>query len=139
MSHTLCRSDDLRLRGLLGGESMTEYGRCPTCGKHGVSRERRLCGNDICEDGHVYPSANSIEDDDTPSMTSELSDEQLIYYLRDHADDARTGWKHQDETEISPQCVMERAAKRIESMKTDIELYRVFARAGRVPGEVDSQ
>jgi hypothetical protein len=32
------------------------YGYCPHCGKAGVSRERRLEGNDTCESGHVYPS-----------------------------------------------------------------------------------
>lgn len=36
------------------------YGRCPICGKKGISRERRPNGNDTCEEGHVYPSKNSI-------------------------------------------------------------------------------
>ena len=36
------------------------YGRCPHCGGNVVTRERRLNGNDTCEDGHVYPSRSSI-------------------------------------------------------------------------------
>lgn len=36
------------------------YGRCPHCGGNVVTRERRINGNDTCEDGHVYPSKCSI-------------------------------------------------------------------------------
>jgi hypothetical protein len=32
------------------------YGRCPVCGAKGVSRERRINGNDMCERGHTYTS-----------------------------------------------------------------------------------
>jgi hypothetical protein len=32
------------------------YGFCPQCGAKGVSRERRINGNDKCENGHSYPS-----------------------------------------------------------------------------------
>ena len=32
------------------------YGYCPQCGARGVSRERRVDGNDTCANGHVYPS-----------------------------------------------------------------------------------
>ena len=35
------------------------YGYCPTCGAPGVSRERRLNGDDKCERGHTYPSAKA--------------------------------------------------------------------------------
>ncbi len=35
------------------------YGYCPHCQKPGISRERRLNGNDTCESGHVYPSSAS--------------------------------------------------------------------------------
>lgn len=37
-----------------------DYGRCPHCGGNVVTRERRINGNDTCEDGHVYPSRSSI-------------------------------------------------------------------------------
>lgn len=35
---------------------MSRYGFCPICGERGISRERRMGGNDTCENGHVYPS-----------------------------------------------------------------------------------
>jgi hypothetical protein len=35
------------------------YGLCPICGAPGVRRERRPNGNDTCENGHVYPSAQA--------------------------------------------------------------------------------
>ena len=37
------------------------YGLCPICGTKGVSRERRLNGDDTCELGHKYPSKNAID------------------------------------------------------------------------------
>lgn len=39
-------------------EQRTEsvYGYCPICGAEGVLRERRMNGNDRCENGHIYPS-----------------------------------------------------------------------------------
>lgn len=41
------------------GQSMT-YGNCPKCGAMGAGRERRPNGNDECENGHIYPSANAV-------------------------------------------------------------------------------
>lgn len=38
---------------------MATYGFCPECGAPGVSRERRLNGDDICQAGHKYPSASA--------------------------------------------------------------------------------
>lgn len=35
------------------------YGNCPICGSKGVSRERRLNGNDRCSKGHTYPSKDA--------------------------------------------------------------------------------
>ena len=35
------------------------YGYCPRCGGLGMSRERRLNGNDRCENGHSYPSSTA--------------------------------------------------------------------------------
>lgn len=32
------------------------YGKCPTCGKDGKSRERSPTGNTVCVDGHSHPS-----------------------------------------------------------------------------------
>lgn len=36
------------------------YGFCPICGKPGINRERRINGNDRCENGHTYPSKDSL-------------------------------------------------------------------------------
>jgi hypothetical protein len=36
------------------------YGYCPRCGGLGMSRERRLNGNDRCEHGHGYPSVSAV-------------------------------------------------------------------------------
>lgn len=38
-----------------------EYGRCPHCGGKCIERERRLNGNDRCENGHVYPSREAVQ------------------------------------------------------------------------------
>lgn len=35
------------------------YGCCPVCHKPGMSRERRINGNDICQNGHTYPSSEA--------------------------------------------------------------------------------
>ena len=35
------------------------YGFCPVCGASGVARARHLNGNDTCERGHTYPSADA--------------------------------------------------------------------------------
>lgn len=35
------------------------YGCCPVCGLPGVRRDRRPGGNDRCEGGHTYPSAEA--------------------------------------------------------------------------------
>lgn len=42
------------------GKELSEYGQCPTCGADGNMRERRINGNDICVNGHTYPSAKSL-------------------------------------------------------------------------------
>ena len=39
---------------------MKNYGLCPICGTAGVSRERRLNGNDTCENGHTYPTQSAV-------------------------------------------------------------------------------
>lgn len=37
------------------------YGLCPICGANGITRERRLNGNDRCSAGHVYPSRDAVK------------------------------------------------------------------------------
>jgi thioesterase domain-containing protein len=36
------------------------YGYCPKCGAPGVSRERQPNGDDVCERGHTYKSAEAV-------------------------------------------------------------------------------
>lgn len=43
-------------------EPKDDYGRCPHCGAACEWRERRLGGNDGCENGHVYPSAAAVRE-----------------------------------------------------------------------------
>lgn len=38
------------------------YGFCPICGAEGKQRERRVNGDDICRNGHKYPSAKSLKE-----------------------------------------------------------------------------
>lgn len=40
--------------------SKAPYGYCPVCGSPGALRERRLNGDDICKEGHRYPSQNAV-------------------------------------------------------------------------------
>ena len=51
--------DDLKDRRLVTEAKLSAYGYCPHCGKPGISRERRINGNDTCSEGHVYPSTQS--------------------------------------------------------------------------------
>jgi len=44
------------------------YGFCPVCYATGISRERRINGNDTCKNGHKYPSKDSLNS--KPSTTS---------------------------------------------------------------------
>ncbi len=43
----------------LGVDRHSPYGFCPICGSKGVSRERRLNGDDRCAQGHRYPSSTA--------------------------------------------------------------------------------
>ena len=36
------------------------YGYCPKCGARGQQRERRINGNDKCENGCTYPSRDAL-------------------------------------------------------------------------------
>jgi hypothetical protein len=55
------------------------YGYCPRCGAVGVQRERRMGGNDTCENGHTYPSHTSItqEEMDKQAFTAETNEEVI--------------------------------------------------------------
>lgn len=38
------------------------YGYCPHCGAPGKTREKRINGNDTCDNGHVYPSRSAVDE-----------------------------------------------------------------------------
>lgn len=40
--------------------SSSIYGYCPICGDMGVTRERKIGGNDRCCNGHVYLSTDAL-------------------------------------------------------------------------------
>ena len=66
----------------------TPYGYCPKCGAPGRTRERRPNGNDLCENGHLYPSRQARNH--LPTMT-DISDkavqEALDWFEPDEFDD----------------------------------------------------
>lgn len=43
-------------------EQNPAYGYCPFCKEVGMERERRLNGNDICINEHIYPSKDALHD-----------------------------------------------------------------------------
>jgi hypothetical protein len=49
-----------RAAGSSGPACSAPYGFCPICGAPGANRERRPDGNDICRNGHTYPSRKSV-------------------------------------------------------------------------------
>lgn len=51
--------DQLAAEAQAEGEDAAPYGYCPRCDAKGVNRERRINGNDKCENGHCYPSAHA--------------------------------------------------------------------------------
>lgn len=87
----------------------TKYGRCPKCSGLVVSRERRPNGNDICMNGHTYPSKDTITmnsdpvevktkvTSDTPPITHNTSTEKIIYDIIGAIEDA-SRWRHDSTT-----------------------------------------
>jgi ribosomal protein S17E len=57
------------------------YGYCPICGAKGKSRERRINGDDRCENDHVYPSSTALKT--PPKNDSQISMEQKILQLQE--------------------------------------------------------
>lgn len=55
------------------------YGRCPICGARGKSRERRINGNDACENGHVYPSKDAIYGD-SPIPSPKPATQTIVFH-----------------------------------------------------------
>lgn len=44
------------------------YGWCPNCGEPGITRERRIDGNDVCTNLHLYPSKSAIIQKDAAAL-----------------------------------------------------------------------
>ena len=66
------------------------YGYCPRCGGLGMSRERRLNGNDRCENGHSYPSSTAVTNPLLPvapatEHTADTERAAIVRWLRDEA------------------------------------------------------
>lgn len=56
------RQEDIQLtQGVPQVVDLPAFGYCPTCGAPGVGRERRPDGNDTCQNGHEYPSSQSLQ------------------------------------------------------------------------------
>ena len=54
------------------------YGYCPKCGSAGISRERRVNGNDKCAKGHTYPSSQSLKTPHPQPMFDDQADAQVV-------------------------------------------------------------
>ena len=67
------------------------YGYCPRCGGLGISRERRLNGNDRCENGHGYPSLSAVANPLLPVAPERAAENEraavVAWLLRNHYDD----------------------------------------------------
>jgi len=46
--------------GIMTKDNPPVYGYCPMCGKPGLTRQRRPNGNDMCGNGHTYPSSSAL-------------------------------------------------------------------------------
>ena len=51
------------------GKLVSVYGYCPICGAPGQKREKRPNGNDICAEGHKYPSRSASPRCDRDDIT----------------------------------------------------------------------
>lgn len=60
------------------------YGFCPECGAEGEVRERRPDGNDVCTNGHVYPSKTAVPSTDRTPGTNEAYFAELTREKRQH-------------------------------------------------------
>ncbi len=56
------------------GKPNAPLGYCPKCGAKGKFRERRLGGNDVCEERHVYPSTEAVTAQGKTSRKKELQE-----------------------------------------------------------------
>lgn len=57
------------------------YGYCPRCGGLGMSRERRINGNDRCENGHSYPSLSAVANPLLPVAPETKKSVEITAYI----------------------------------------------------------
>lgn len=60
MEQYLQHAKELRDRLMGLNAEISGYGYCPHCGARVTERERRINGNDICANGHVFPSSATL-------------------------------------------------------------------------------
>lgn len=54
------------------------YGFCPECSSRGVVRERRVNGDDTCENGHKYPSISALKEPVTREIVEANTAEDIL-------------------------------------------------------------
>lgn len=69
------------------------YGYCPHCGAKGKMRERRIDGNDVCENGHTYnsnyaklykkPESPPVPKGDLSRINTDISFEDVVHYINE--------------------------------------------------------
>lgn len=70
------------------------YGFCPQCGAPGEMRERRINGDDICKNGHKYPSRNALTA--TKSFLDCCDDARCLIPWLEPNEDLKIGYTIQD-------------------------------------------
>ena len=64
------------------------YGFCPKCGAEAIRRERRLNGDDICANGHKYPSKDTLNEEPSAAWLNLLKRTPEEIEAIDNAKDA---------------------------------------------------
>lgn len=77
-------------------ETESSYGYCPECGHECKERERRPDGNDICINGHTYPTADAVSEKDAQVIRVLIrlcaNDGKLIDQLIDRLGEKPEDW-----------------------------------------------
>jgi len=69
-------------------EQSAPYGFCPICRRAGVSRERRINGNDTCVIGHKYASSEAIPAEPVKQEPVAVISESAIGLVKLHSNGA---------------------------------------------------
>jgi hypothetical protein len=69
------------------------YGYCPECGAKGTKRERRIDGNDMCANGHIYFSKKAVYPAPPQREWQGLTDEEIRQLeIMEDEEEERKGW-----------------------------------------------